>query len=240
MKTYRRKHYNPSLQKIHLDKFLQVIIFLINQLILIFADKKTQKFILYTFSALLFFYMLLWNWPIVIATTLGVGIMTMVYFLQSYAIPWQIFQQLIQGPNKKLIIASTSGGFAALTTYISTLIWTSSKNPWLAAGTIMQGLGTITLISLVSWLIFSRKDNVHNNKSDDYIEDLTNSDPLKRLIAVHYLAKHSHTQYPLKQYYRLMLARENNPTIKSALLEKLANFEKPLIIPINILEKIPN
>lgn len=184
--------------------------------------------------------MLLWNWPIVIATTLGVGIMTMVYFLQSYAIPWQIFQQLIQGPNKKLIIASTSGGFAALTTYISTLIWTSSKNPWLAAGTIMQGLGTITLISLVSWLIFSRKDNVHNNKSDDYIEDLTNSDPLKRLIAVHYLAKHSHTQYPLKQYYRLMLARENNPTVKSALLEKLANFEKPLIIPINILEKIPN
>jgi|GEM_PF-1027856 len=238
--AYRVKHHNPRLKKRLSAQSLQGIRFLFVQLVKFFSNKQTQRIVIYSLTGLLFVSMLLWNWQIVLATSTGIGIMALVYLLQTKEISWRFWQAFLSGSNLKLLIAVLSGGFAALSTYLAASVWTDSENRWLALGSILQGLGTLITLSLLSWYILGQNNRSCETKLENYLADLTHQDPLKRLIALHYLANNKKVNYPLTEHYRLMLTIEEHPLVRDALLEILAQAEQPLQIPLKIRQKIPS
>ena len=235
MKPYRRKSYNSRLSKKIAAQSLEEIRFLLVEFVKFFNNKKTQKYLIYLLGILCLSWMLLWNWAMVLATMAGVGVMILVYLLQTCGLSWSFGKSLLSGLNYKLVMSVLSGGVAALSTYLATAIWADSESRWLALGSILQGFGTLMVISLLGWqLLDKNKNSSVQDKWEAYLADLTHSDPLKRLIAIHSLAKSSSLSHPLEDYYRLMLQQEKDPLVKDALLEVLAQSEQPLKIPLKV------
>jgi len=94
----------------------------------------------------------------------------------------------------------------------------------------------LLIISLLGWQIWDKGSK--QNDFDSYLVDLTNSDPLKRLIAIRQLAGLQNSTHPLQDYYKIMLSREKDPLVKKALLEALAQDQQPLNIPIKVSQKV--
>jgi len=57
--------------------------------------------------------------------------------------------------NGQSPVAAVSGGIATLSTYMAASIWIDSDSPWIAAGAILQGLGTLATLILLVWQIIS-------------------------------------------------------------------------------------
>ncbi|WP_245602702.1 ATP synthase subunit I [Gloeothece verrucosa] len=182
--------------------------------------------------------MLAWNWKLVLTTGAGVGLMLQVYVMQGWNWQryWLDWQQFLKGSDGKLTVAVGSGGFAALCTYVATTIWAESENRWLATGTILQGLATLLTFGLLCWHIVTYQEQLQESQLDLWVRDLTDSDPLKRLMAVRKLSSllHQHRlnstrQEQVIEYFQLMLSREQESTIREALLDSLCQGEiKPL------------
>ena len=161
--------------------------------------------------------------------------MTLVYSLGNRDLSnyWHFWRKFLSGSNRKLLIAVASGGFASFSTYLAASIWTHLENRWLATGTILQGLGTLIIMSLLSWHIFGQNERSNEAKLESYLADLTHTDPLKRLIALRYLSQKSH--HPLTEHYRLMLSQETQPIVREALLDILAQVSAP--VPLQVPQK---
>ena len=194
--------------------------------------------------------MFFWNWKLLLATASGVALMFLVYRLQSdnwraYLSSWSKF---CHGSNRQLLIAVASGSLGSLLTYLTTSIWINSENRWLATGTILQGLTSIATLSLLSWQIFWQRSFQDETKFEQMLLDLTDSKPLKRLLAVRRLTKLVKTKslskvdyYQLEEYFRLMLSQEQEPLIKKTIVDSLQMWDlkelktqkgQPLKIPI--------
>jgi len=236
VKTYQRSYYNRRLTKKLLSQSLKGLRHLILEIIKFSNKRKTQKTFFYCLAILLLVYMFLWNWQIVVATTAGVAIMVAVYTLQTWPSITRLWQEHLSGLNRKLMISVVSGGLSAITTFGFACIWSDVENRWLAVGSILQGLGTLLVVSLLGWQIWDKGSK--QNDFDSYLVDLTNSDPLKRLIAIRQLAGLQNSTHPLQDYYKIMLSREKDPLVKKALLEALAQDQQPLNIPIKVSQKV--
>lgn len=190
--------------------------------------------------------MFLWNWMLLLATVTGVGMMLLVYLIPSWQAYWLNWQKYFTRLNRKLTLAVSSGGGAAFAIYMAASIWVDTENPWLAAGIIIQFLATIITLALLLWHITTHQNTRHEVKYDELLQDLTNIDPLKRLIAVRQLTnlvtntRLSNTRpVSLLEYFRLMLSVEQEPVIREALLEslqiweELKNDKQPLAMQVN-------
>lgn len=172
----------------------------------------------------------IWNGKLLIATGTGVLVMLAVYSLQGRK--WQRLRSqlshILSGSNRQITIAVSSGGFATLSTYIALSLWMESENHWMATAAILQGLGIMLTFSLLVWHVFSYQSSRDEKTFDNLVTDLTNTDSLKRLIAVRQLTRlvsagrtDSCQQRATLDYFRLMLSREAEPLIRDALLDGL-------------------
>ncbi|MBC6471415.1 MAG: hypothetical protein GDA48_00015 [Hormoscilla sp. GM102CHS1] len=193
--------------------------------------------------------MLWWNGQLLLATTVGIAIMLLVYFLQQgdWQKRWSDLGKLFTGANRHLAVAVGSGGLATLGTYMACAVWIDSDSPWIAAGAILQGLGTLAIIILlVGQSLPGPRPTADLDRS---IEQLTDIHPLRRLIAVRQLTREFTTtrwerdRRIIADCLALMLTRETEPAVKNAVLEgmqvmgkveKIASQTAEISIPIDL------
>lgn len=182
------------------------------------------------------------NLKLLFATVSGLGIMFVVYKWdelnwQKY---WLKYIKLLQGSEKRLTLAVSSGGVIAVTTYMTAVIWTDAENRWLATGTILQGLISVTTLALLTWQVFEQKSSQNKSEFEYFLTDLSANSPLKRLRAVRYfnnLIKHnkldSTQKQQIEEYFILMFKIESEEIICKALQENvlLSNSRETLKKP---------
>jgi hypothetical protein len=163
--------------------------------------------------------------------------MVLVYRALSW--DWQLLrshlEQFWELPLRRLVLASGSGALATVGTYMTFAIWADSDSPWIALNAILQNLGTIALAVLLlrqAWGVSASKNEA---VLDRILADLTDADPVKRLIAVRQITdfvshagfekqssiSDSIAAYRAAECFRLMLSREPEALVRNALLEGL-------------------
>lgn len=189
--------------------------------------------------------LLLWNWQLVVATIAGLLIMIVTYGVQQDASRiWQWLDWKRNSSQRQIVLAVAGGGVGTLSTYMATTVWVASDNPWLAMGTILQGLATLAALLLLVWQRLDRF-TAPPTEYEQMLTRLTEADPLKRLVAIRQATRWGRSNAGqdsvapahLADCFRLMLSQEAEPTIRTALLDGLQtlgdqNLGQQLSIPI--------
>ena len=130
--------------------------------------------------------MLLWSWQLLLAVIVGIGIMVFTYSVQkwNWQLRWLEIRKLISSTNSRLAYSVASGGIATVITYMASAIWVDAPSHWLAAGAIVQGIGTLLTLILLVWQIFSVQGNQEEDYLDQLLNNFTEKDPLKRLLSI--------------------------------------------------------
>ncbi|MFN6517968.1 MAG: armadillo-type fold-containing protein [Nostoc sp. CreGUA01] len=183
--------------------------------------------------------MLLWNWKLLLALLIGVGVMVLVYSMQEWdwELRWSKVREFLNSSNRRLVLAVLSGGIATVSTYMAAAIWVDSHSPWIAAGAIAQGVGTLLTLILLVWQIA----NFYGNREEDHLEqslaNLTEKDPLKRLIALRQLNKSitrkridSTVQQDVVECLQLLLSREEEVVVREAAFKILQACDRPQVL----------
>ena len=175
---------------------------------------------------------LLWwiNWKLFLATTVGIGLMSSCYLLQNshWQRYWQKWRSFVVGSNRQLVLAVGAGSSGAFCTYLAASVWADAENQWLATGSILQGLVSLTTLGLLLWSLRGKKAGSLEAKLDLLLRDLSHSDSLKRLIAIRQLTRllisnrlsAAHYSQTV-EYFHLMLSEPQPQIIRNALLESL-------------------
>ncbi len=174
--------------------------------------------------------LLAWNERLVLSTSAGVGMLFLVYNRretrwQSAMMEWR---DRLEALNQRLVLSVCSGVGATLGIYGILSIWLETQNHWLATGIILQGTATLGTLGLLLWQNWDK----HRAPSPEHIQDwnhclldLTHADPLKRLMAIHQINQQLRDwpdqQAHVAEYFRIMLSRETDEMIRSALLDGL-------------------
>jgi len=173
-----------------------------------------------------------WDWQLVLATGMGMGAMSLVYVVPQQQWRWQEWRIWLQGLSGKMVLTVGVGGMVTLSTYLMATIWAESHNRTLAIASILQGLGTATILGLIIWQMAIAQQQKALDCFGHKIPDLTAHDPLKRLIAVRYLSQLADRQelnegqlQQLGEYFTLMLTQEKEPTIRQALFDYLQAWQ---------------
>jgi hypothetical protein len=186
--------------------------------------------------------LLIWNWQLVAALAVGTTAIALVYIAQQKAQPDQLlipsldWQSLWQNPDRPLVVALATGVFATLSSYLSLQVLLGSQS-WLAIAILLQGFGTFAILGLLTWQTLGQSASqspspVSEQRPGDraamLLTDLTDADPLKRLLAVRQITQLCLaavalplTPTQLVECYRLLLNRETEASVCNALLEGL-------------------
>lgn len=182
-----------------------------------------------------------WNSQLLFSTGLGIAAMMLVYRGQSW--DWQLLrakgEQFWEGPNRRFVLAVGTGGIATLGAYMSLAIWADSESHWMALSLILQNLGTIAIAGLLLRQALSLGTSKDEVALDRILADLTDPDPVKRLIAVRQMTdlvnkggfgpvssvKSSIARSRAAECFRLMLSREPEALVRNALLEGLQTWD---------------
>lgn len=179
--------------------------------------------------------MLFWNWKLLLATTVGMLVMVVVYWMHEWdwQVPWSDLRRFLNGSSWQFTLAAGSGGVATLSTYMAASIWMDSDSPWIATGAILQGLGTLVILIMLVWQIVSWQASQKEAQLDQLLTDLTDADPLKRLIAVRQLTRlvtrsqfDSSHHSSVAECLRLLLSQEQETAIRDAVLDSLQALNK--------------
>ena len=214
---------------------------------------KWGRWSLASFGATLMFS---WDWKLVVATGVGIGGMGLVYLAsgKNWQQYWLLWQPFLKGSQGKLTLAVGSGAIASLSTYLAAAIWAESDNRWLATGTVLEGMGTLLTLTLLGWHIIGQQNQESDTQLEKYLNQLTEPDPIKRLIAVRQLIKLQETKtlpkrdrHQIEDYFHLLLQQESEKLIRQAILEHLhlenssssrPTVNTPLNVPLNIQESL--
>jgi hypothetical protein len=182
-----------------------------------------------------------WNSQLLFSTGLGIAAMMLVYRGQSW--DWQLLrskgEQFWDGPNRRFVLAVGTGGIATLVAYMSLAIWADSSSHWMALSLILQNFGTIAIAGLLLRQALSLGASKDEVALDRILADLTDADPVKRLIAVRQMTdlvnkggfgpvssvKSSIARSRAAECFRLMLSREPEALVRNALLEGLQTWD---------------
>jgi hypothetical protein len=180
--------------------------------------------------------MLAWDPKLICATLTGIGLMGLVYRLQTgnWQRRWLYWHEFFNSSPGKLAIAVSSGSFGVISSYIALSIWSNAENRWLATGLILQGFGTFLILGLLSWQLFDSPRKKQENQYQEWVSQLTDVNTLKRLIAVENLSnlieKKQLTPIQAKQlrgYFRLMLNQETEIIVRQAVLQCCQLLDNP-------------
>jgi hypothetical protein len=178
---------------------------------------------------------------LLLATGLGIGVMVLVYRSRSW--DWQLLQsnleQFWDRPNRRLVLASGSGAIATVLAYMTLAIWADFESPGLALNASLQNLGTIAIAVLLWRQAWQQRASQDEAVLDRILADLTDADPVKRLIAVRQIADlvnrpefgkqgalaRSIAASRTAECFRLMLSREPEAAVRNALIESLQTLD---------------
>ncbi len=178
--------------------------------------------------------MLFWNWKLLLALAVGILVMLVAYSIPkwNWQLSWLEIRRFLNSANIRLALAVTSGGIATVISYIAAEIWVDSPSHWLAVATIVQGMGTLLTLILLVWQIFSLQGNREEECFDQLLNNLTETDSLRRLLAVRKLAKFStrkevnfSVQKEVVECLGLLLSREEEVVIREAALNSLQTLD---------------
>ncbi|MBJ7900846.1 MAG: hypothetical protein GC158_13235 [Cyanobacteria bacterium RI_101] len=164
---------------------------------------------------------------IVLATGAGLGSLALVFWLlQSPRRPeWR---QWLRQPQGRLALAAGSGGLVSLGTYLAASAWAESEQKWLAAGLMLNGLGTLLTLALVAWRLEGRPRPREDNLERIFLQFLQSDDPLHQRLTLRQLRDYcqAYSLTPrerddLEEYLRLLLGRNLDPLIRQDLLALL-------------------
>ncbi|MFW9259211.1 armadillo-type fold-containing protein [Nostoc sp. CALU 546] len=184
--------------------------------------------------------MLLWNWKLLLALLVGIGVMVLVYSMQEWdwQLRWSKIRNFLNSSNRRLALAVVSGGIGTVSTYMAAAIWVDSHSPWIAAGAIAQGVGTLLTLILLVWQIVNFYENREEDHLDQLLVNLTEKDPLKRLIALRQLTKvithqrvDSSVQQDVVQCLQLLLSREEEAVVREAAFKSLQTCDRLQVLP---------
>ncbi|HEY9295939.1 MAG TPA: hypothetical protein VIQ31_06125 [Phormidium sp.] len=197
-----------------------------------FSGKQSSSLKFWLLGLIVALTMMFSNWKLLLATTIGVLTMWLVYQLQfgNWQSYWSNLRRLLAGANRQLAVAVISGGFATLCSYVAIAIGADAQSSWITVGILLQALGTLAILGLLVWQIVAQQTKPDQTKLDQMLADLTHADPLKRLIAVRYLTSSvkrfdSTNKIWITDYFRLMLSREEEAIIRDAVLDSLRLLE---------------
>lgn len=182
--------------------------------------------------------MLLWNPKLLFASGSGIFVMLLVYSMPQWDWSnfWHKLRNYLQTNNGRLVLSVTSGAITCLGTYTAVTIWADAPNVWIAGGAIVQGMATVLVLILLARLLISLHGN-QENKLERSLKNLTDADPLKRLISVRQLTKlasqqiESDTKKYVIECLQLLLTNESEVIIRDAAfdsLQALEPAEKPI------------
>lgn len=141
-----------------------------------------------------------WNGKLLLSTTVGLVVMVSVYRMQQWdwQVRWLEFWRFVTGSNRQLTLAVGCGALATVSSYMSVSIWVDFDNHWVASGLILQNLGLGAVIGLLVWLVVSHRTSKQQAYLERMLTNLTDADPLKRLIAVREITRWvSNTKFSL-------------------------------------------
>lgn len=174
--------------------------------------------------------LLLWDAKLVLATSLGIGTMWGLYWLQGWDWPTieaKLMAFFFQSRERRLIMAIAGGGLATLGTYLAASVWLNTENRWMATGIIFQGFGTISILGLLGWQLLTRPLKNAESQFNQLVLQLNDRDPLRRLILVRQLTRltlklnQSDYSQQLWDYFQKMLSQESDAMVRESLLEGL-------------------
>ncbi|MCS6283264.1 MAG: armadillo-type fold-containing protein, partial [Dolichospermum sp.] len=177
--------------------------------------------------------MLLWSWQLLLAVIVGIGSMVFTYSVQkwNWQLRWLEIRKLMSSTNSRLAYSVASGGIATVITYMASAIWVDAPSHWLAAGAIVQGIGTLLTLILLVWQIFSVQGNQEEDYLDQLLNNFTEKDPLKRLLSMRQLNKliirqrvDTVIQQDIRECLQLLLSQEKEVMIREAALDCLQNL----------------
>jgi hypothetical protein len=174
--------------------------------------------------------LLAWNARLVMATGAGVGMLWLAYSLRD--IGWRSaiadLVNRLEGLNQKIVLSALSGAGATFGTYLIISIWLETQNHWLATGMILQGTATMGTLGLLLWQNWAKLQHPQRSPTRDWhlcLADLTDDDPLKRLMAIRQInqqiADRPADQAHVMEYFRILLSRETDEVIRTALFDGL-------------------
>ncbi|WP_353930767.1 armadillo-type fold-containing protein [Okeanomitos corallinicola TIOX110] len=178
--------------------------------------------------------MLLWNWKLLLALIVGIGVMLIAYSIPkwNWQISWSETRKLLNSPKIRLALAVISGGITTFMTYMAIAIWLDSPTIWIAIGAMVQGLGTILTLILLVWQIFNFQEHKEEDNLQQLLNNLTETDPLKRLLAVRQLNKlisrknvDDSVQQDVVNCLKILLVREEETVIREAVLTSLQGLD---------------
>jgi hypothetical protein len=184
--------------------------------------------------------MLLWNWKLLLALLVGVGVMLLVYSMQAWDWHgrWLEIRKFLNSPNRRLVLAVGSGGIATVSTYTGAAIWVDTSSHWMAVGAIAQGSVTLLTLILLVWQILHLHTSQQEGQLERLLLHLTETDPLKRLIAVQQLTKliirqriDTSQQQEVSACLQILLSREEETVIRDAAFESLQALDRLHVLP---------
>ena len=202
----------------------------------VLKHKQRRKLLLCLSGSMGTTLMLAWDPKLVGATLSGMGLMGVIYWVQTgkWQSRWVYFYEFSQTLPGKLAIAVISGGFGAISSYIALDIWSNAQNRWLATGLILQGFGTFVTLGLLSGQLLSIPRKKQENQYQEWVSQLTDVNVLKRLIAVENLSNLIENKQlnpiqvkQIRGYFRLMLNQETEMMVSQAVLQCCQLLDNP-------------
>lgn len=188
--------------------------------------------------------LLLWNWQLVLSLGLGLLTLAIGYLLQQGQGKrlWAACQRWWQSIDRSFVMTVGSSLLVIGISYLTLAIWQEIESFWLAIGFLLEGVGILAGLGLLGWLVWRQtQDNAHESSvsggaiASQWLTDLADADPLKRLLAVrqltHVVGQDQSavllTSEELAESFRLMLNRETEAIVCRALLESLQRLDAP-------------
>jgi hypothetical protein len=175
--------------------------------------------------------LLVWNWKLLLTLAVGFAAMALVSSLQTR--DWQPLiaglRHWLTGPHRLLLVSVPCGGLAMLSTYMAVSVWDDSHSVWLVACLLLQGLGQLAGLGLLSRQLLQQQGDRANHQLDQTLAELTHPNPLSRLLAVRQLNRllERRTLTPEQahlatQALQLLLLQEREAIVREATLRSLS------------------
>ena len=177
------------------------------------------------------------NWRLLLAMSVGAGSVRLAYWLADDA-HWQLIaeigENLWQQIKQPAVLAGAGGFTATLGTYGVLSLWATIDNPWLALGLLTPTALSIATLALLLWQ-FKAGDSDKGSDPHQLLGQLTQPDPLRRLVAIQQLL-HWVEQAPAAAFYtlsvrsqitdcfRVLLVQESDPIVRNALRQGLRSL----------------
>ncbi len=190
-------------------------------------SRRAGQALLFSLSAIA---LLIWNWQLLIALAVGLAAMALIYQLQTRDLqPWIAgLRHWLNGPHRLLLLCVPCGSIAMLGTYLGANLWDDTHNTWLVSCILLQGLGMMAGLALLSLQTVNQQSDRSDNHLDDALAELTHPNPLNRLIAVRQLNRLSDRNLLTPEQTRianqalqLLLTQEPETLVREATLHSL-------------------